>query len=64
MLLRIQIPRRQTYCAFELRKRIMSWSTFLTLFLFFISNEKTYDLMKTRKGYIAQVYKAMKYVPE
>ena len=32
---------RQTYSAIETKKRKMSWSTFLTLILFFEHNEKT-----------------------
>jgi len=52
---------RQTYCALELKKRQISWNTFLSLFLFFISNEKTYELLKTKKGYIAQVYGMLQY---
>lgn len=52
---------RQTYCALEQGKRLMSWSTFLSLFLFFISNNETNNLMKSKKGFIAQVYKTMQY---
>lgn len=52
---------RQTYCALEQGKRAMSWNTFLSLFLFFISNNDTNNLMKTKKGFIAQVYKTMQY---
>ena len=55
---------RQTYCALEQGKHAMSWNTFLSLFLFFISNKETYDLMKTKKGFIAQVYTAMQYKPQ
>lgn len=40
---------RQTYCAFEIGKRQMSWNTFLSLFLFFISNAETNNLLKTKK---------------
>lgn len=52
---------RQTYCALEIGKRQMSWNTFLSLFLFFISNTETNNLLKTKKGFIAQVYKALQY---
>lgn len=52
---------RQTYCALEIGKRKMSWNTFLSLFLFFISNTETNNLLKTKKGFIAQVYKEMQY---
>lgn len=55
---------RQTYCAFEIGKRQMSWSTFLSLFLFFISNAETNNLLKTKKGFIAQVYKVLQYKSE
>lgn len=41
---------RQTYCALEQGKRAMSWGMFLSLFLFFISNEDTYNLLKVKKG--------------
>ena len=43
---------RQTYNTFETGKRKMSWSIFLTLFLFFISNTSSYELLKTEKGYV------------
>ena len=52
---------RQTYCALEIGKRQMSWNTFLSLFLFFISNSETNNLLKTKKGFIAQVYQVMQY---
>lgn len=55
---------RQTYCAFEIGKRQMSWNTFLSLFLFFISNAETNNLLKTKKGFIAQVYKVLQYKSE
>lgn len=55
---------RQTYCAFEIRKRQMSWNTFLSLFLFFISNAETNNLLKTKKGFITQVYKVLQYKSE
>lgn len=54
---------RQTYCSLELGKRKMSWNTFLSLFLFFISNEATNTLLKTKKGFIAQVYTFLQYEP-
>ncbi len=52
---------RQTYCALEVGKRQMSWNTFLSLFLFFISNTETNELLKTRKGFIASVYQMLQY---
>lgn len=55
---------RQTYCAFEIGKRKMSWNTFLSLFLFFISNAETNNLLKTKKGFITQVYKVLQYKSE
>ncbi len=55
---------RQTYCALEIGKRQMSWNTFLSLFLFFISNTETNNLLKTKKGFIAQVYKTLQYKAE
>ena len=54
---------RQTYCAFEIGKRQMSWNTFLSLFLF-ISNAETNNLLKTKKGFITQVYKVLQYKSE
>lgn len=55
---------RQTYCAFEIGKRQMSWNTFLSLFLFFISNAETNNLLKTKKGFITHVYKVLQYKSE
>lgn len=55
---------RQTYCALENGKRQMNWNTFLFLFLFFISNSETNNLLKTKKGFISQVYKMLQYKPE
>lgn len=52
---------RQTYSALEIGKRQMSWNTFLSLFLFFISNSETNNLLKTKKGFITQVYKILQY---
>lgn len=52
---------RQTYCALEQGKRDMSWNTFLSLFLFFISNEETNELLKSKKGFIAKVYTFLQY---
>lgn len=52
---------RQTYCALEIGKRQMSWNVFLSLFLFFISNSETNNLLKTKKGFIAQVYNVLQY---
>ena len=52
---------RQTYCALEQKKRLMSWNTFLSLFLFFISNNETNNLLKNKKGFIAQVYEFLQF---
>ncbi len=52
---------RQTYCALEQGKREISWNTFLSLFLFFISNEETHNLLKANKGFIAKVHTFLQY---
>ena len=52
---------RQTYCALEQGKRAMSWTVFLSLFLFFISNNDTNNMMKNKKGFITQVYQYLQY---
>lgn len=52
---------RQTYCALESRKARMSWNIFLSLFLFFISNEATYSLLKMKKGFIGRVCQCLQY---
>lgn len=52
---------RQTYCALEQGKRDISWNTFLSLFLFFTTNEKTKALLNTREGFIASVHSMLKY---
>lgn len=55
---------RQTYCALETGKRDMSWDTFLSLFLFFISNEESNNCLKLKKGFVTQVYRAVQYKPK
>lgn len=55
---------RQTYCTLEIGKRQMSWNTFLSLFLFFISNTETNNLLKIKKGFITQVYKTLQYTAD
>ncbi len=55
---------RQTYCAMELGRKRMSWNTFLSLFLFFISNQASNVLLKTKKVFIAQVYTFLQFEPE
>lgn len=37
---------RQTYSAFETKKRIMHWNTFLSIVLFFDNNENTKSLLE------------------
>ena len=48
---------RQTISAIESKKRKATWNLFLSLFVFFISNESTYSMMKLQKGFVASVYK-------
>lgn len=52
---------RQTYCALEQGKRDIGLNTFLSLFLFFTTNEKTKALLNTREGFIVSVYSILKY---
>lgn len=52
---------RQTYCALEIKKRRMSWNTFLSLFLFFTSNSATNQLLTTREDFVDEVYEFMNY---
>lgn len=52
---------RQTYCALEQGKRDISWNTFLSLFLFFTTNEQTKSLLDTRKRFIERVYSVLRY---
>lgn len=52
---------RQTYCALEQGKRDISWNTFLSLFLFFTTNEQTKSLLDTRKRFIERVYYVLRY---
>ena len=46
---------RQTYSALELGKKALSWNTFLSLFLFFLANEKTRNLLRKKPGYVYMV---------
>ena len=48
---------RQTYCALEQKKRDTSWNTFLSLFLFFVVNEKSQKFMLSKKDFILTVKK-------
>lgn len=52
---------RQTYCALEQGKRKAGWNTFLALFVFFISNEDTYTLLKAKQGFVPNVYRMLQY---
>lgn len=42
---------RQTYSAVETKKRKMSWSTFMTLVLFFEHNENTKEMLNSSGAY-------------
>lgn len=55
---------RQTYCAMEQNKREMSWSNFLSLFLFFYANEKTKVLMSSRKEFLRKVHDLLQFPAE
>lgn len=46
---------RQTYSSLELGKKELTWSSFLSLFLFFMSNEKSRNLLSKKPGYIYMV---------
>lgn len=47
---------RQTYSAYELRKKELTWRAFLSLFLFFMLNEKSRNLLSKKPGYIYTVF--------
>ena len=47
---------RQTYSAYELSKKELTWSAFLSLFLFFMLNEKSRNLLSKKTGYIYTVF--------
>ena len=47
---------RQTYSAYELIKKELTWSAFLSLFLFFMLNEKSRNLLSKKPGYIYTVF--------
>ena len=47
---------RQTYSAYELSKKELTWSAFLSLFLFFMLNEKSRNLLSKKPGYIYTVF--------
>lgn len=50
---------RQTYCALEQKKRSTSWNTFLSLFLFFGTNEKSQKIMLAKKDFIPTVKRSL-----
>ena len=53
---------RQTYCALEQGKRPMSWNTFLSLLLFFLSNDASCELLKTcYADFLFRVHQALRY---
>ena len=47
---------RQTYSALELNKKKVTWNAFLSLFLFFMLNEKSRNLLSKKPGYIYTVF--------
>lgn len=47
---------RQMYSAYELNKKPLTWSAFMSLFLFFMLNEKSRNLLSKKPGYIYTVF--------
>lgn len=47
---------RQTYSTYELGKKKLTWGVFLTLFLYFMLNEKSRNLLSKKPGYIYTVF--------
>ncbi len=47
---------RQTYSAIECRKKDMSWTVFLSLFLFFIVNSRSRTLVRKKENYVESVF--------
>lgn len=47
---------RQTYSTYELGKKTLTWGAFLSLFLYFILNEKSRNLLSKKPGYIYTVF--------
>lgn len=47
---------RQTYSTYELGKKKLTWGGFLTLFLYFMLNEKSRNLLSKKPGYIYTVF--------
>ncbi len=47
---------RQTYSSYELGKKELTWSVFMALFLFFMVNEKSRNLLSKKPGYIYTVF--------
>lgn len=47
---------RQTYSSYELGKKELTWSAFMALFLFFMVNEKSRNLLSKKPGYIYTVF--------
>lgn len=52
---------RQTYCALEQKKRMMSWNTFLSLVLFFYTNDNSKKVMESRRKFLDNVYSFLQY---
>lgn len=47
---------RQTYCLTESGVRKMSWSTYLTVVLFFDKNSRTHDLIRSMGVYTEEIF--------
>lgn len=47
---------RQTYSSYELGKKELTWSAFMSLFLFFLVNAKSRNLLSKKPGYIHTVF--------
>lgn len=47
---------RQTYSSYELGKKPLGWGNFLSLFLFFMVNEKSRSLLSKKSGYIPTIF--------
>ncbi len=50
---------RQTYSSYELGKKPLTWGNFLSLFMFFMANEKSRNLLSKNPGYIATIFALM-----
>lgn len=52
---------RQTYCAMEQKKRMMSWNSFMSLVLFFYANDKSKKVLESKKKFLDNVYSFLQY---